>query len=202
MADTMSPFRDLRSEKIDTLKPRERILKTAIRLFNEHDVHTIGIDRIIAESFVSKRTFYSYFPSKSDLIGAYLDFWDAFRFNILEKRVAAAGDDPKAQLLAAFDAVNDWIADRDFNGCVFTRGLSDFSTVEEKQLRAKVDQHLKKAAIFIQQRLDQLVEPAQAKMLLPQLLSLILGAMVVAQATGNKDAALLNKSLVSQILKR
>lgn len=202
MADTKSPFRDLRSEKIDALKPRERILKTAIRLFNEHDVHTIGIDRIIAESLVSKRTFYSYFPSKSELVSAYLDFWDAFRFNILEKRVEAVGDDPKTQLLAAFDAVDDWIADRDFNGCVFTRGLSDFSTDEEKPLRAKVDRHLEKAATFIQQRLDQLVDPAQAKMLLPQLLSLIMGAMVVAQATGRKDAALFNRSLVSQILRR
>ncbi|QTE38376.1 TetR/AcrR family transcriptional regulator [Mucilaginibacter gossypii] len=200
MADTLSSFRDLRTEKIEELKPRERILKTAIRLFNEHDVHTIGIDRIIAESQVSKRTFYSYFPSKSDLTAAYLEFWDAFRFDILEKRVGEASNEPKAQLLAAFDAVDDWIADPDFNGCVFTRGLSDFSTDEEKPLRAKVDRHLEKASAFIQERLSQMVKPAQAKTLLPQLLSLILGAMVVAQATGRKDTAKLNKAAATHLL--
>ena len=38
--------------------PRERILATAIRLFNEVGVHTTGIDRIIEESGVAKKTFY------------------------------------------------------------------------------------------------------------------------------------------------
>ena len=200
MAETVSPFRDLRTEQLEKLKPRERILKTAIRLFNKYDVHTIGIDRLIEESKVSKRTFYSYFPSKMDLVAAYLDFWDAFRFNILEKRMAATGGEPKAQLLAAFDAVDDWIADCDFNGCVFTRGLSDFSAEDEKPLRGLVDRHLQKAAVFINECLNKLVEPAQAKTLLPQLLSLILGAMVVAQATGQKNTAQLNKAAAALLL--
>lgn len=57
MTNFASSFKDLRFEDIASLKPRDRILKTAIVLFNERGVHTVGIDRIIAESGVSKRTF-------------------------------------------------------------------------------------------------------------------------------------------------
>ncbi|SFN18336.1 transcriptional regulator, TetR family [Chitinophaga sp. YR627] len=200
MTNTTSDFRDLRVEKIESLKPRDRILKTAITLFNEHGVHTIGIDRIIAESGVSKRSFYNYFPSKSDLIAEYLDFWDGFRFDNLERHLAAAKGGAKAEILAIFDALEDWISQTDFNGCMFTRGLNDFSDEDTKQLREKVDAHFKKSTDFIGARLTELVKPAKAKTMLPQLLSLILGTMVVAHMTGDRKVAQLNKKIARTLL--
>jgi AcrR family transcriptional regulator len=201
MLDLSSPFRDLRFEKLESLKPQERILKTAISLFNEHGVNVIGIDQIIAESNVSKRTFYNYYPSKNDLILAYLEFWDTFRFNNLEKHITALKvHDPKTEILTVFDSLNDWIAQSDFHGCNFTRGLSDFTTSESGMLLEKVNEHFSKASGFIGERLAKLVKPAKAKTLLPQLLSLIVGAMVVAHATGNKNIAILNKGIAKTLL--
>ena len=43
------------------------MLETATRLFYGEGVHTVGIDRIIAEAGVAKGTFYNHFPSKDDL---------------------------------------------------------------------------------------------------------------------------------------
>jgi AcrR family transcriptional regulator len=60
------------STEIEKLGPRERILKTAGRLFYEEGYRAIGIDRVIAEADVAKATFYKHFPSKDDLIVAWI----------------------------------------------------------------------------------------------------------------------------------
>ncbi|GAB3807851.1 TetR/AcrR family transcriptional regulator [Humibacter antri] len=49
-----------------------RILATADRLFYEEGVHTVGVDRIIAQSHVTKATFYKHYRSKDVLIAAYV----------------------------------------------------------------------------------------------------------------------------------
>jgi AcrR family transcriptional regulator len=200
MSNSTVGFRDLRVEQLDMLKPRERILKTAIALFNEYGVHTIGVDRIIAESGVSKRSFYDYYPSKSDLIAAYLDFWEGFRFANLEKHLTGVKGGAVAEILAIFDAVDDWICQDDFRGCTFTRGLSDFNTEDSKSLREKVDQHFGKFSDFIKARLAELAPPKKAKILLLQLMSLIVGAMIVAHATGEKNVAQVNKKIAKDML--
>ncbi|WP_223458890.1 MULTISPECIES: TetR/AcrR family transcriptional regulator [unclassified Pseudomonas] len=200
MKNIASGFKDLRFEETASLKPRDRILKTAIILFNERGVHTIGIDRIIAESGVSKRTFYNYFPSKADLIAAYLDFWHWLRFTNLNKYATRAGGDPKAELLAIFDFLEYWFSEQDFRGCAFARGLNDFNDDASKILRAKVGLHFDEWENFIKTRLSQLVEPDKAEVVLPQFLSLITGTTVVAHASGNIKIAQLNKQIAEALL--
>lgn len=198
--DNKATLRDLRFENLASLKPRERILKTAISLFNEFGVHTIGVDRIIAESGVSKRSFYDYFPSKSDLISAYLDFWEQYRFANLEKHLSGVKGGERAEILAVFDALDEWITASDFRGCVFTRGLNEFNDGDSASLRDKVLRHFEQFSDFIKIRLKELAPSGKAKVLLPQLMSLIVGSMVVAHATGNKKVAQINKELAKQLL--
>jgi AcrR family transcriptional regulator len=52
--------------------PRDRILQVAGRLFYREGYRAIGIDRVIAEADVAKATFYKHFPSKDDLITAWI----------------------------------------------------------------------------------------------------------------------------------
>src|SRR6218665_2250806 len=56
------------------LPARDRILVTAHQLFYRDGIRATGIDRIIAESGVAKLTFYRHFPSKDDLVLAFLDY--------------------------------------------------------------------------------------------------------------------------------
>lgn len=195
-----SDFKDLRLEELTALKPRDRILKTAITLFNEGGVHTVGIDRIIADSGVSKRTFYNYFPSKSDLVSAYLDFWHWLRFKNLNLYAAHVGGDARAELLAIFDFLEFWFSEQDFRGCAFARGLNDFSDEASIPLRNKVTLHFDEWAGFIRTRLEQLVEPGRIDVLLAQFLSLITGTTVVAHASGNVQVAQLNKKVAEALL--
>ncbi|QDZ13500.1 TetR/AcrR family transcriptional regulator [Humibacter ginsenosidimutans] len=50
-----------------------KILNTADRLFYDEGVHTVGVDRIIAQSHVTKATFYKHYRSKDLLIAAFID---------------------------------------------------------------------------------------------------------------------------------
>lgn len=79
---------------------RRRLLDAATRLFYEGGIHAVGIDRIIAEAGVAKATFYNHFPSKDDLVVAYLEEidrlggrqWPRFRSNLLGKRFLRSWD--------------------------------------------------------------------------------------------------------------
>jgi AcrR family transcriptional regulator len=52
---------------------RDGILATADRLFYHHGIQAVGVQRLLEESDVTRVTFYRHFPSKDDLVLAYLD---------------------------------------------------------------------------------------------------------------------------------
>jgi AcrR family transcriptional regulator len=79
---------------------RQRILDAAAELFYRDGINATGVERLAAESSVSKRTLYQHFPSKTAVVEEYL--------RSIEDRVAAVpqGDDrtPRERLLAVFEA--------------------------------------------------------------------------------------------------
>jgi AcrR family transcriptional regulator len=103
---------------------RERLVRTAYRLFQRNALNTVGVDRIVAEAEVAKTTLYRHFASKDDLTVAVLahheEEWIA---GWLEQVVAEAGPTPGDQVLALFDAFDEWFRRDDYNGCLFTRAL-------------------------------------------------------------------------------
>jgi AcrR family transcriptional regulator len=61
------------SEKPVPIPARDRILDVAGPLFYRDGYRAVGVDRVIAEAGVAKATFYRHFPSKDDLIVAWID---------------------------------------------------------------------------------------------------------------------------------
>lgn len=51
---------------------RDRILDAATRRYYAEGIRAVSADRLIADAGVSKVTFYRHFPTKDDLITAYL----------------------------------------------------------------------------------------------------------------------------------
>ncbi|MCD2188934.1 TetR/AcrR family transcriptional regulator [Actinomycetospora soli] len=104
---------------------RERILGTASRLFYAHGVRGVGMNRIITEAGTGKNLLYAHFPTKDDLVAAYLDRTRAWRAESARRALAGAGDDPREQLVAIVAEVAR-IADRpDFRGCAFRNYLAE-----------------------------------------------------------------------------
>uniref|UniRef100_UPI0003638775 TetR/AcrR family transcriptional regulator n=1 Tax=Acinetobacter sp. GG2 TaxID=651305 RepID=UPI0003638775 len=45
-----------------------KVINKAIDLFHHHGFHLVGVDRIVRESEITKKTFYHYFQSKARFI--------------------------------------------------------------------------------------------------------------------------------------
>ena len=102
-----------------TKPARERILDTAFRLFYAHGPRGVGVDTVIAQSSVAKATLYKHFPRKDDLVLAYLDKVDQTWFGQLRAAARTAGEAPRAQLVAMFDALNTACRREGYHGCAF-----------------------------------------------------------------------------------
>lgn len=68
---------ETRPQDASPVAPRDRILQVAGRLFYSEGYRAVGIDRVIAEADVAKATFYKHFPSKDDLIVAWITLAEA-----------------------------------------------------------------------------------------------------------------------------
>ena len=104
---------------------RDRILETAFRLFYAHGLRAVGVDRIIAESGVAKATFYKHFPSKDELVLAYLDKVDGIWSGQLHAAAEAAGQDPASQLVGLFDALTTACRRDGYRGCAFINAAAE-----------------------------------------------------------------------------
>src|SRR5512143_1633436 len=101
---------------------KERILRTADRLFYLQGIRAIGVDTIAAEIGISKRTLYNHFPSKDALIEAYLER----RFvRPPPSEPAASAKTAVDQILATFDSLERRFASPDFRGCPFVNAVAE-----------------------------------------------------------------------------
>jgi len=99
---------------------KQRILETADRLFYLQGIRAIGVDTIAAEAGISKRTLYNHFPSKDELISAYLER----RFT----RAPPSDQPPVEQILATFDRLERGFASKGFRGCPFVNAVAELGT--------------------------------------------------------------------------
>jgi AcrR family transcriptional regulator len=104
---------------------RERLLRTASALFYGEGIRAVGVDRVIAEAGVTRATFYRHFPSKDDLVVAYLRSVDEAVRAVAGPR---AGTPPEAaaQLRAIVDAMAETLCSRGFRGCSFINAAAEF----------------------------------------------------------------------------
>jgi AcrR family transcriptional regulator len=103
---------------------RRRLLDTATRLFYAEGIRAVGIDRIIAEAGVAKATFYNHFPSKDDLVLAYLEEQD----EIGRKAVAALPKQPPRKMIAAIlNRISEAAVAGDYRGCPFLNAAAEYT---------------------------------------------------------------------------
>ncbi|NWJ46180.1 MAG: TetR/AcrR family transcriptional regulator [Chloroflexi bacterium] len=166
---------------------RQQILDTASVLFYHNGFRAVGIDTIVEQSGVAKMTLYRYFPSKDDLIVAYLErsnlsFWEWF-----EQAIAPAGDDPRRQLYALFEGVAALCASPQCLGCTFQHAAADFPSLDHPGHRLALA-HKRQ----VLERLREMAANAGASdpiALAAQLLLLMDGAFVASRMFGKDSHA-------------
>jgi AcrR family transcriptional regulator len=107
------------------------VLRAADDLFYAHGITGVVMSDIRDSSGVSMRRLYAMYPSKSDLVAAWLtdrhDTWMAWFTTSVERHIAA-GADP---VLATFDAIAEWVAAPGYRGCAFINSLAETSEMND-----------------------------------------------------------------------
>ncbi|MEU7474739.1 TetR/AcrR family transcriptional regulator [Lentzea sp. NPDC042327] len=104
---------------------RTRLLGTAGRLFYAEGLHSVGVDRVLAEAKVTRATMYRHFAGKDDLLVAYLGEADRATRQQLEAGVAAAADDVEA-VRAVARGIAAHIRSEGFRGCAFLNAAAEY----------------------------------------------------------------------------
>ena len=98
-----------------TQGPRERLLLAGQHLFYAHGV-AVGVDAVLKEANVARRSLYEHFGGKDGLVAAVLH--RAAEEDLAWYDAALAGaDEPRERLLGLFDRLDELVANDDFRGC-------------------------------------------------------------------------------------
>jgi AcrR family transcriptional regulator len=117
---------------------RERLLATAGGLFYREGIRAVGVERILAEAPATRATFYRHFPSKEDLVVAYLRGVDADIRAHVQAAIDAAPS-PADALRAIGTAVADDLARPEFRGCAFLKASAEYPDPEDPVRRVVLE---------------------------------------------------------------
>ncbi len=144
-------IRQLTDTAADTSEAREKLLTAAYQLFSRHGVRAVGVDTIIAQAGVAKMTFYRHFPSKDDLVLAFLRrrerLWTR---DWLEAEVKRRAVTPGERLLTIFDVFDEWFQRDDFEGCSFINILLEITEPGDRVRQASTA-HLANIRVFLRE---------------------------------------------------
>lgn len=177
---------------------KDKLLETAVKLFSQYGYHATGIDRIISESGVSKKTMYTHFKSKDELILAALRRWDEDSRLWLMRAMEKRETDPQRRLLALFDVLDDWFVSQNFYGCLFINATAEYAD-PESSIHATAAEHKRLFRVYLRELALKAGAP-QPDDLIAQLALLMEGAIVTAQFTNNTRAGAQAKSAAMTIM--
>jgi AcrR family transcriptional regulator len=106
---------------------RERILNTASALFYKRGVRAVGVDLVVLEADVAKTSLYRYFPTKDDLIVAFLEREDIEFWEQWDKVAGQHADDPAAELDAHMLWIGERLARSNYRGCPQINVAAEFA---------------------------------------------------------------------------
>ncbi|MGI5128046.1 TetR/AcrR family transcriptional regulator [Pseudonocardia sp. CA-107938] len=177
---------------------RDHVLEVAGRLFYANGIRATGVDLVAAEAGVAPTTLYRQFASKDDLVGAYVEQeYQDFRATF-DATVAAAGSDPRAQILAVVDLICAEIDSADYRGCALMMTLAEFPDPDLPAHRNAVA-----AKAWVRQSLGELtarLDVDHPDELADHLLLVTEGARATAQALGRTGPARRTRHLCEAIL--
>jgi AcrR family transcriptional regulator len=177
------------------------LIHTAFKLFYQHGIHAVGINRILSETGVAKKTLYHHFSSKDALLEAVLIYRDQIFMDWLTSRMMVAGEG-KIAVLALFDALDDWFHDRvevllPFRGCFFVKANGEFSDHVVNDL---CQRHKQNITSFIQANLIGFSSELASADLAQSISVLKEGAIAQAYVAGDLDAAKRAKAMAVTLL--
>jgi AcrR family transcriptional regulator len=166
---------------------REHILATASALFYAQGVRAVGVDLVVDEARIAKTSLYRYFPTKDDLIVAFLEREDLDFWSTWDGVAARHADDPMAELEAHMGWIGERLGRSNYRGCPQLNVAAEFAEPGHPA-RGVARAHM----VGLRQRLNALAAKLGAKSpstLGAQLALLVNGAFVSKDLLSPTEAA-------------
>lgn len=179
---------------------RDHLISTAIELFCEHGFHATGIDQIMKSSGVSKKTMYTHFRTKEELIIAALRQHDSQFRNFFMREVEKTGTSPQEKLLGIFDVAHAWFAQNNFFGCVFINAVGEYSNTDSPV--RTISRNFKTMMRTYVEELCTAANAAHPTELAKELGILLEGAIVTAQVSQDPMAANTAKNIAKLVIEQ
>jgi AcrR family transcriptional regulator len=117
-------------------KKRDLLLTTALELFYRHGINSIGINEVIKVSGVAKKTLYTHFTSKEELILQALAKRHQIFMDWLESKLANTTNNSEV-IDTLFQSLEAWFNGGEpelgaFNGCFFINTSAEFHDVNSE----------------------------------------------------------------------
>lgn len=109
--------------------PRERLIAAARDLTYRHGV-SIGVDAILKEAKVARRSLYQHFGGKDDLIAEVVRASAAVDERRYATGLDSGGEEPRARLLALFDRLAEFVERDGFRGCRYIAAHAGLASPE------------------------------------------------------------------------
>jgi AcrR family transcriptional regulator len=107
-------------------RARDRIFAAAKDMFYRQGIRAVGVESIVAAAGATKMSLYRSFPSKDDLVVAYLKDRDVLYWQWWDDIMDHHAGDPRAQLRALVDSVGKRTTRPEYRGCPFTNAATEF----------------------------------------------------------------------------
>jgi AcrR family transcriptional regulator len=168
------------------IAPKDQVFQTAARLFYQNGYRAVGVDTIAAESGIGKMTLYRHYPSKDDLIVAYLRdsdrlFWQNF------EEITKEAETSRDKLLVFFEALQEYVTTPVCYGCPFLNVATEYPAADHPGHRVAME-HKRS----VRERFRQLAKQAGARkpdLLADQLFLLMDGAYMASRMFGPDNPA-------------
>jgi TetR/AcrR family transcriptional regulator, transcriptional repressor for nem operon len=121
---------------MEDIRPKERLIKTAIDLFYKQGYDATSVNHIIEASATHKASFYRYFKSKEELGEEYLTL-QGNNFNDGWAYLMAKADSPQSFVNTWVSLVKRQVKSGNFFGCPVAKFMSSSEKPSESHTRAK-----------------------------------------------------------------
>lgn len=180
-----------------TSRPRERLLAAAKELTYRQGVG-VGVDAILKEAKVARRSLYEHFGGKDGLIAEVLRLTAEEDVALYRQTMRAAGDDPRARLLAIFDMLGQVLEDPAFRGCRYLS--ADLALADpDHPAHGVTREYRARLHDLLAHELVDLGHP-QPESAADQLLLLVDGVLAAGATRPDSDPARLARHLAEQVI--
>jgi AcrR family transcriptional regulator len=167
---------------------RDRLVAAAADLFAANGIQATGVDAIIEAADVAKATFYRHFPSKDDLVVAWLRDPAARWLDGVRARVEAQGATGADAIPVLFETVADWLETGDYRGCPYLNTAAELMEPNHPA-RVVIRDFLQEVEDYLTEMLTQ-GGYEHPRMLASELQALLAGSITLAVARRSNASAL------------